>query len=129
MEPSADIVRKTKHKSTQAKNMSSQERNQVEENTIANCKLSILVPVFNEERFLRETLTSLVSQTLNNIEIIVGDNASTDNSWYIILEMARRNANILCIRRKRNIGAVANVADLIKRCTSQYIAFIGGHDV
>ena len=58
-------------------------------------KVSIIVPVYNVEPYLRQVLDSLVNQTLSDIEIICVDDCSTDNSRNILEEYAQKDSRIL----------------------------------
>ena len=58
-------------------------------------KVSIIVPVYNVETYLRQVLDSLVNQTLSDIEIICVDDCSTDNSRNIFEEYAQKDSRIL----------------------------------
>ena len=64
---------------------------------LKNPKVSILVPICNVERYLRECLNSLVNQTLREIEIICINDGSTDSSLSIIREYERRDERIVVI--------------------------------
>ena len=57
-------------------------------------KVSILVPIYNVEKYLRECLESLSNQTLQDIEIICINDGSTDNSLGIIKEYVKKRANV-----------------------------------
>lgn len=52
--------------------------------------ISIIVPVYNTERYLSECLNSIIKQTYQNIEIVIVDDALTDNSYRIIAEFQRQ---------------------------------------
>ena len=62
-------------------------------------KVSIIVPVYNVERYLRQCLDSLVNQTYQNIEIICVDDGSTDASSEILTEYALKNSKVRVIRQ------------------------------
>ena len=53
-------------------------------------KVSVIVPVYNTELFLRKCLDTILSQTLDDIEIIIVEDCSTDNSYKICCEYARK---------------------------------------
>jgi glycosyltransferase involved in cell wall biosynthesis len=91
--------------------------------------LTIIVPVHNESAWLDETIDSIQAQTLSNFKVLIGDNASNDGSREIIAKAAQKHSNIEFVLRPKNIGAVANIADLVKRCSTRYLAFIGAHDL
>lgn len=66
------------------------------------------MPVYNGERLLPETLSSLLGQTFGDFELIIGDNASSDGTREICLDFARRDGRIRYERHERNLGAMAN---------------------
>ena len=78
-------------------------------------KVSILIPVYNREKIIGETLHSAISQTYENIEIIVVDNASTDGTWDVCKSFASKDARIKVYRNETNIGPVRNW----KRCIDE----------
>ena len=57
-------------------------------------KVSIIVPIFNTEKFIEKCLTSLINQTLCDIEIICVNDGSTDNSLAILEKYAKRDSRI-----------------------------------
>ena len=63
-------------------------------------KFSIIIPVYNVEKFLRECLNSITSQTLKNFEVICIDDGSTDNSLTILQEYANKDSRFI----SNNIG-------------------------
>ncbi len=93
-----------------------------------NPLLSIVVPVYNVEKYLSECLESLINQTLKNIEIIIVNDASPDGSEAIILEYAARDNRIVYIRHEENKrqGAARNTG--IRAARGEYIAFVDSDD-
>lgn len=91
--------------------------------------LTVIIPVYNEAKWLPETLISVQNQTLANLKILIGDNASNDGSQEIIAKAAKTDNRIDCVFRRVNIGAVGNIADLVQRCHTPFISFIGAHDL
>ena len=93
-----------------------------------NPLLSIVVPVYNVEKYLRQCLDSLVRQTLKNIEIIVVNDCSPDNSEAIILEYAARDDRIVYIKHEENkcLGGARNTG--IRAAKGKYIAFVDSDD-
>ena len=71
-------------------------------------RVSIGVPVYNGERYLRASLDALLAQTFTDIELIVSDNASTDATWDICTEATLRDPRVRTFRQERNLGAPAN---------------------
>ena len=91
--------------------------------------VSVCIPVYNFEKYIGETLDSLVTQTYSNIEIIVSDNASTDNTPGIIREIAKKDPRIKLLSNKTNIGYVNNVNKLVDSAASEYVAIYHGDDL
>ncbi|MBT6715512.1 MAG: glycosyltransferase, partial [Elusimicrobiaceae bacterium] len=73
-------------------------------------KISIIVPVYNSERYLAKCLDSLVGQTLKDIEIILINDGSTDGSAKIIETYAKKYRNIVVINQKNQGTGVARQA-------------------
>jgi glycosyltransferase involved in cell wall biosynthesis len=82
--------------------------------------VSIGVPVYNGENYLRRALDSIVSQTYSNLEIVIGDNASTDGTEAICREFAGRDARIRYHRHPVNMGASANHEFVFRTSTAEY---------
>lgn len=67
-------------------------------------KISIIVPVFNVEKYIDNCIRSLVNQSYMNIEIILVDDCSTDNSYNICLKWAEKDSRIITHKRIKNGG-------------------------
>lgn len=90
-------------------------------------KISVIVPVYNMEIRLKKCIDSLVNQTLKDIELIIVNDGSKDNSLKIIKEYQKTHNNIKIIDKKNGgIGAARN--DGIKIATGEYIAFVDSDD-
>lgn len=90
-------------------------------------KVSIIVPVYNVERYLKQCLESLVSQTLSPIEIIIINDGSTDGSDKIIKEFSSIHENVIYITQK-NMGLSEARNTGVKYATGKYIAFLDSDD-
>jgi glycosyltransferase involved in cell wall biosynthesis len=83
--------------------------------------VSILCYNYNYGRYLRQALSSLFSQTYQNIEVCFSDNASTDESWPIALEFERRHPHTMTlIRNRKNFGASANYSNCWRVMKGKY---------
>lgn len=93
-----------------------------------NPLVSIIVPVYNVELFIDECISSLVNQTLSNIEIILVNDASTDKSLEKIVEWSRKDDRIVVINSKQNLrqGGARNLG--IKAARADYIGFVDSDD-
>jgi glycosyltransferase involved in cell wall biosynthesis len=91
--------------------------------------ISVGMPVFNEERYLKESIESILSQTYDHFELIISDNASTDRTENICLEFAQKDCRIKYIRNEINIGAQENFFKVFKEANGSFFMFAGGHDL
>lgn len=90
-------------------------------------KVSIIVPVYNVESYLEKCLTSLVNQTLKDVEIIIINDGSTDGSQKIIDKFKKKYNNIKSIKQENKGQAIArNIA--LKNCTGEYITYVDSDD-
>lgn len=89
--------------------------------------VSIIVPVFNCESYLEKCLDSILNQTYKNLEIIVINDGSTDNSGRIIRKYADNNTNILPLDQK-NSGVSAARNRGIEKASGEYLLFVDGDD-
>ncbi|WP_157146718.1 glycosyltransferase family 2 protein [Brachyspira pilosicoli] len=91
-------------------------------------KVSVIVPVYNVENYLRECLDSIINQTLKDIEILCIDDCGTDNSINILKEYAKKDDRIKIISHKENkgLGPARNTG--IKESKGEYISFIDSDD-
>jgi FkbM family methyltransferase len=90
--------------------------------------LSLIVAVYNVKKYLSQCLDSLVNQTLTNIEIIVVNDASTDNSSLIINDYKSRYPNLRVVNCNCN-GGLASVRNIgLRRARGKYVGFIDGDD-
>lgn len=85
-------------------------------------KVTVIVPVYNCERYIAQALFGLVRQDLDDIEIIILDNHSTDASWEIISDYAKKYPQIVAIRHEQNIGQGRNVNAGLEMASGEYIA-------
>lgn len=90
-------------------------------------KVSVIVPVYNTENYLRKCLDSLVNQTLSQIEIIVVNDGSTDNSQKIIDEYAKEFSKIKSFQKPN--GGLSDARNFgIDKVNGQYIGFVDSDD-
>ena len=90
-------------------------------------KVSVIVPVYNVEDYLARCLDSLVNQTLKEIEIIVVNDGSPDNSQKIIDKYAKKYLNIKAYKKEN--GGLSDARNYgIKKANGEYIAFIDSDD-
>lgn len=91
-------------------------------------KISVIVPVYNVEGYLEKCLTSLVNQTLQDIEIVVVNDGSRDGSQTIIDEFHNQNPEKIKSFIKEN-GGLSDARNYgIDRCSGQFLAFVDSDD-
>lgn len=92
-----------------------------------NEKLSVIVPVYNIADYLERCVDSLLAQTYTNIEIILVDNGSTDNSYDISLNYEKNYSNVFAYHIEENsVSAARNMG--IEKSTGKYITFVDSDD-
>lgn len=91
-------------------------------------KVSVIVPVYNTEKYLVKCLDSLVNQTLNEMEIIVIDDGSNDSSPQIIKDYCTRYPEKFVYLRQKNSGQAVARNRGMEICTGEYIGFLDSDD-
>ncbi|QDE35759.1 glycosyltransferase [Microbacterium foliorum] len=91
-------------------------------------RVSIVMPLFNDEEFVAKALKSCLAQTLTDIEIICVDDSSTDATVEIVEETRRKDARIRLIRQPENRSAFQARRVGIEAATAPYILFLDGDD-
>lgn len=91
-------------------------------------KVSILVAVYNTEKYLRECLDSLLNQTYSNLQVICIDDASTDGSLEILKEYAERDDRILVLQNEMNLGQSKSRNHGLKYADGQYCGMVDSDD-
>ena len=90
-------------------------------------KISIIIPVYNVEKYLRKCVQSILNQTYSNLEILLIDDGSTDESGRICEELNKNDSRIKVLHKKN--GGVSSARNLgIKRATGKYLIFIDSDD-
>lgn len=90
-------------------------------------KISVIVPIFNSEKYLHKCLNSILNQTLKDIEIILIDDGSTDNSLEIIQQYSNKHNNIKYKYKKNEGQAIARNLG-IEMATGEFITFVDSDD-
>lgn len=89
--------------------------------------ISVIIPVYNVESFLAECIDSIILQTYSNIEIILVDDGSTDNSGYICDEYAQKDDRIKTLHKKN--GGLSSARNFgIDNCNGDYVMFLDSDD-
>ena len=91
-------------------------------------KISLIIPIYNVEKYLRECLDSVVNQTFKDIEIICVDDCGTDNSMQIVDEYAKKDERIKIIHHETNKGLAISRNTGMDNATGEYIFFLDSDD-
>ena len=91
--------------------------------------VSIGMPVFNESRFVKDSLCSILSQDYPNLEIIISDNASGDETYNICRKLISNRDDASIHRFETNMGAAENFRYVLQVSTGKYFMWASGHDL
>ena len=91
-------------------------------------KVSIIIPVYNVEKYLRECLDSCINQTLQDIEIIIVDDCGSDNSMDIAKEYAKNDNRIKIIKNSQNQGPFTSRNNAVLVANGEYLVFLDSDD-
>lgn len=89
--------------------------------------VSVIIPVYNVEEFIFKTVKSVMDQDYKNIEIILVDDGSPDNSAKIIDELAKKDDRIIYVHKDNGgVSSARNVG--LRMASGEYVTFIDGDD-
>lgn len=92
-----------------------------------NEKVSVIVPIFNDETYIRKCIYTIVNQTYKNLEIVLINDGSYDRSGAIIEEYAKKDNRIRTIHQSnQGLSSARNTG--LEKCTGDYIMFVDGDD-
>ena len=93
-----------------------------------NSKISIIIPVYNVEKYISQCLDSAINQSLKDIEIIIVDDCGSDKSMDIAKEYAKNDNRIKIIKNSQNMGLFLTRCEGIKSATGEYILNLDSDD-
>ena len=96
---------------------------------ISNELISIITPSYKSEKFISQTIESVLSQTYKNWEMIIVDDCSPDNSYEIIEDYVKKDNRIKLIKLEKNSGPAVARNTAIKESRGRYIAFLDADDL
>lgn len=97
--------------------------------TFDNEMVSVITPVYNAEKYLKITVESAVKQTYPNMEIVLVDDQSRDNSAEIIKELKKKYPNIVYYLQPKNMGAGVARNTALEFAQGRYVAFLDADDI
>jgi len=92
-------------------------------------KVSILIPVYNREKLIEETVKSALNQTYKDFEIVIVDNKSTDSTWAIIQKLVQEDERIKIFQNNTNIGPVRNWKRCVDEANGEYGKILWSDDL
>jgi glycosyltransferase involved in cell wall biosynthesis len=92
-------------------------------------RVSIGLPVYNGDRYIRETLDSILSQSFSDFELIIADNCSSDETQQICEEYANKNSRIIYHRNEKNLGAAPNYNLAFELSSGEYFKWADYDDI
>jgi glycosyltransferase involved in cell wall biosynthesis len=92
-------------------------------------RVSIGIPVFNGERFLEETIDSILAQTFDDFELIISDNHSSDLTEEICRRYAEKDERVRYVRNRENLGAAYNYNQVFHLSSGEYFKWAAHDDV
>jgi glycosyltransferase involved in cell wall biosynthesis len=99
-------------------------------NNTTNISLSVWMITYNHENYIAQAIESVLSQKINfSLEIIIGEDNSSDKTASVIKEYEDRYPNIIKAKyNKSNLGMMGNMTETLKRCKGKYVALLEGDD-
>ena len=90
-------------------------------------EVSVIIPVYNSEKYVEKCICSVMAQTLPELEIIIINDGSTDESGRILRELAQKDSRIVLLEQE-NQGVAAARNQGVEKATGKYLTFVDGDD-
>jgi len=94
-----------------------------------NPKISVIMPNYNCEKYIAKAIDSILNQTFTDFEFIIIDDGSTDNSWNIIQEYAKKDERIVAVRNDENLKICKTLNKWLELARWEYIARMDSDDI
>jgi glycosyltransferase involved in cell wall biosynthesis len=95
-------------------------------------KTTLLLLTFNQEKYIKHAMDGALNQSINELEIVISDDCSTDKTWKIINEICQNYSGphrIVLNRNQKNLGLIENINESIDLCTGEIIILAAGDDI
>lgn len=92
-------------------------------------KVSIIIPMYNSEEFLKETIQSCINQTYENKEILIIDDASQNNCYSVAKDITEGIEFINVYRNSNNLGLMKTINQAVKKTTGKFLLILGHDDI
>ena len=90
--------------------------------------VSVIMPAYNAEAFIEEAIDSVLSQSIADLELIVIDDCSRDNTCDVVLDFAKRDNRVRLIHNERNMGVARTRNRGLEMCRGKYVALLDSDD-
>ncbi|GHU16190.1 hypothetical protein FACS1894163_05060 [Spirochaetia bacterium] len=91
--------------------------------------VSVIIPCYNCEKYVELAVQSIIDQTYPNLEILITDDCSTDNSYNILKELAQNDSRIILIKNEANLKLAKSLNNMIDMAKGKYIARMDADDI
>ena len=95
---------------------------------VNNPLISVLIPVFNVELYVRQAINSITNQTYKNLEIIIVDDCSADSTYNIVKQLQESDNRIKLFRNSKNLKIAETLNYALSQASGEYIARMDGDD-
>ena len=92
-------------------------------------KISIITPAYNCEKYLEQSVDSVLSQTWQDWELLIIDDCSKDNTYALMQKLAKKDERIRILQNPQNSGAAATRNNGVRQAAGEWIAFIDSDDL
>ncbi|MEG2413287.1 MAG: glycosyltransferase [Clostridia bacterium] len=93
------------------------------------CKITVIMSVFNDEKFLSYAVNSILCQTFDDFQFVICDDGSCDGSWQILEKFAQKDKRITLFRNETNMGLQFSLNKCIEKSVGEYIARMDSDDI
>src|SRR5690554_5775641 len=90
---------------------------------------SVLMPVYNVEDYVADAIYSILNQTVSDIELVVIDDASTDSTYQIVKQIARKETRIKLLKNNENLKIASSLNKGLSVANGEYIVRMDGDDI
>ncbi len=97
--------------------------------TMSDKLVSVIIPVYNVEKFVEQAIVSIIDQTYKHLEIIVIDDGSSDATYQIVADLAIQDSRIKLYKNERNLKIVKTLNRALSLAQGEYIARMDGDDI
>lgn len=95
----------------------------------SNSLVSVIIPCYNTSKYVEQAIRSIMNQTYKNLEIIVTDDYSTDDTLEILQNLAKEDSRIRLYKNERNLKIIKTLNQMVQKSNGEYIARMDADDI